>query len=92
MTSTTTQLKQPQSTYQPVKKVTAGAFTGALVTLLVLILNTYVPFFKQENNQISGEISGATTTVLTFIVSYLVPPGKEEAISVEDDSTRSAKN
>ena len=91
MTPTTTKLEQPQSTYQPVRKVTAGAFTGALVTLLVLILNAYVPFFKQENNQISGEISGAATTVLTFIVSYLVPPGKEEAISIEDGFIRSAK-
>ncbi|MDJ0680577.1 MAG: hypothetical protein QNJ18_12015 [Xenococcaceae cyanobacterium MO_167.B52] len=91
MTSTTTQLKKPQSTYQPARKVTAGAFTGALVTLIVLILNTYVPFFKQENNQISGELSGAATTVLTFIVSYLVPPSKEEAIFIEDGLTRSAK-
>lgn len=91
MTSTTTQLKKPQSTYQPVRKVTAGAFTGALVTLIVLILNTYVLFLKQENNQISGERSVAATIVLTFIVSYLVPPGKEEAIFIEDGLTRSAK-
>ena len=89
MMSTTTQLKKQQSTYQPVRKVTAGAFTGALVTLLVLILNTYVPFF--EKKPISGEISGAATTVLTFIVAYLVPPGKNEAIAVEEDFTRSAK-
>ena len=89
MTSTTTQLEKPQSTYQPVRKVTAGAFTGALVTLLVLILNTYVPFF--EKKPISGELSGAATTVLTFIVSYLVPPSKEEGISVEDGFIRSAK-
>jgi Na+/proline symporter len=91
MIPATTQLEKSQSTYQPVRKVTAGAFTGALVTLTVLILNTYHPFFKQENNQISGQISGAATTVLTFIVSYLVSPGREEAIATEDDVTRSAK-
>ena len=78
MTSTTTnQSKKAQPTYQPVKKVTAGAFTGAIVTLMVLILNTYHPFFRNEDNKISGEISGAATTVLTFIVSYLIPPGKK---------------
>ena len=36
MTSTTTQ-KKSQPTDQPVRKVTAGVFTGALVTLTVLI-------------------------------------------------------
>lgn len=92
MMSATPQPKQAQSTYQPVKKVTVGAFTGALVTLTVLILNTYHPFFKHTDNQISGEISGAATTILTFIVSYWIPPGKQEAIAAADDGvTRSAK-
>ena len=89
MISTTAQSKNPRSTYQPVRKVTAGAFTGALVTLIVLILNTYVPSF--ERKPISGEISSAATTVLTFIVSYLVSPGKEEAIFIEEGNTKSAK-
>ena len=94
MTPATSQPEKPkklQSTSQPVKKVTARAFTGALVTLTVLILNTYYPFFKQENNQISGEISRAATTVLTFVVFYLVPPSREEAILIDDGITRSAK-
>ncbi len=91
MTSTTTQSQETQPTYQPVRKVTAGVFTGALVTLTVLILNTYHPFFKQKDNKISGEISGAATTVLTFIVSYLVPPGKKEIVVLEDGATKSAK-
>ena len=92
MTSTTTnQSKKAQPTYQPVKKVTAGAFTGAIVTLMVLILNTYHPFFRNEDNKISGEISGAATTVLTFIVSYLIPPGRQETITKEDETIKSAK-
>ncbi|VEP16816.1 hypothetical protein H1P_50021 [Hyella patelloides LEGE 07179] len=33
MTSTTTQIGQTKPTYQPVIKVSVGAFTGALVTL-----------------------------------------------------------
>ncbi len=91
MTSTISQSPKTEPTYQPVRKVTAGVFTGALVTLTVLILNTYHPFFKQKDNQISGEISGAATTVLTFIVSYLVPPGKKETVAIEDGITKSAK-
>lgn len=91
MDSATTQSSEIQPTYQPVRKVTAGVFTGALVTLTVLILNTYHPFFKQKDNKISGEIAGAATTVLTFIVSYLVPPSREEAIAIEEGVTKSAK-
>ena len=86
----TTQSTTTQFTYQPVRKVTVGAFTGALITLIVLILNTYSPFF--EKKPISGEISGAATTLLTFIVSYFVPPGKEEYIALEDGVAKSAKN
>ncbi|HEY9771741.1 MAG TPA: hypothetical protein V6C71_25135 [Coleofasciculaceae cyanobacterium] len=91
MTLITTQEQKSQPTYQPVRKVTAGIFTGALVTLTVLILNTYNPFFKEESNQISGEMSGVTTTVLTFIVSYLVPPGRKEIVVMEDGVTKSAQ-
>ena len=89
MTSTTTEPKKARSTYQPVRKVTVGAFTGALVTLTVLIVNDFV--IEEGKQKISGEITGAATTVLTFIVSYLVPPGKEETIAIEEGVTRSAK-
>ena len=81
MTSTTTRPKKAKPAYQPVRKVTAGVFTGAFVTLAVLILNTYHPFFQTEDKKISGEISGAATTVLTFIVSYLIPPGRKETLT-----------
>ena len=89
MRPTTTQSTTTHLTYQPVRKVTVGAFTGALITLIVLILNTYSPFF--EKKPISGEISGAATTLLTFIVSYFVPPGKDEYIALEDGFAKSAK-
>lgn len=69
----------------PSQRVTAGALTGAAVTLLVLFLNTYVPFFKVKENHIHGEISGAGTTVFTFLVAYLVPPGRGEAILVDEN-------
>lgn len=81
-----------QSTFQPVRKVTAGAFTGALITFIVLILNSYHPFFQQQKNQISGEISGAATTILAFIVSYVIPPSsKEVIINQNNGATKSAR-
>jgi hypothetical protein len=66
----------PTQTYTPTRKVSAAGVTGALVTLIVGILNAYVPFFADK--PISGEISGAATTVLTFVVAYLVPPSPSE--------------
>lgn len=81
MSSTTTQspnLTPTKQTYQPVRKVTAGFITGSFVTLTVLILNAYHPFFKQDNNEITGDMTGTATTILTLIVSYLIPPGKHE--------------
>ncbi|WP_106237839.1 hypothetical protein [Pleurocapsa sp. CCALA 161] len=91
MASTTTQSTKSRPTYLPVRKITAGAFTGSLVTLTVLILNTYNPVFKQPDSQISGEISSAATTILTFIVSYLVPPSREEIVVSEDGSAKSGQ-
>jgi len=66
----------PIPTRTPVRKVWAGGVTGAFVTLIVLILNAYVPMFVHK--PISGEISAAATTVLTFVVGYLVPPSPRE--------------
>lgn len=91
MTSTTTQSTKSRPAYLPIRKITVGAFTGALVTLTVLILNTYNPVFKQQDSQISGEIASAATTILTFIVSYLVPPSREEIVVSEDGSAKSGQ-
>jgi hypothetical protein len=64
--------------------------TGAFVTLVVAILNTYVPLFIHK--PISGEISGAATTVLTFMVAYLVPPAAgETTVTNQTGAVTSAK-
>lgn len=73
----------PTPTTTPVRKVTFGAISGALVTLIVGILNTYVPFFEQK--PISGEISGAATTVVSFVVSYLVRPDPSETTTQDQE-------
>ena len=80
----------PIPTSAPVRKVWAGGVTGAFATLVVGILNAYVPFFAHR--PISGEISGAATTVLTFIVAYLVPPAPGETTAVDQTgAVKSAK-
>ncbi len=61
----------------PTRKVLAGGATGAFVTLLVFILNTYVPFF--EAKPITGEAASLATTVLGAVIAYIVPPAPNEA-------------
>jgi hypothetical protein len=79
----------PIPTSAPVRKVSAGGVTGAFVTLIVFILNNYVPFFVHK--PISGEISAAATTVLSFIAAYLVPPAPgETTVTDQTGAVRSA--
>ena len=65
----------------PARKITLGMATGAFVTLIVGVLNSYIPFF--EHKPISGGIAGSATTLLTFIVSYMVRPGDNEGTIIE---------
>ena len=71
----------PTPTSAPVRKVAAGGIAGAFVTLIVGILNAYVPFFASK--PISGEIAGAATTVLTFLVAYSVRPDPNETTMLD---------
>jgi hypothetical protein len=74
----------------PVRKVTVGAFSGALVTLTVLVLNNYVSSFKEK--PITPEMTGTAITIVTFIVSYLVPPDQRETtVQDQEGNTISAR-
>jgi hypothetical protein len=58
-------------------KVTAGALAGAITTVAVWILNTWV---LSAPDAIPGEIGAAITTILTFIVGYFIPETRRAAI------------
>jgi len=61
----------------PTRKVTAGGLAGAIVIIIVFVLNTYVlPLDKP----ITGEIAAAITTVLSFVVSYFVRPSPSDTV------------
>jgi hypothetical protein len=68
----------PRINLAPVRKVAYGAISGALVTLMVGILNGYVPFFNKK--PISGVMSGAATTIVTLLTSYAVSHGANETM------------
>lgn len=73
------------TTYAPVRKVTAGALSSAIVTLVIWMLNTYVSPF--DRRPIPAEIAGTLTTIVSFMISYAVPPGRDETV-VEDEQGR----
>lgn len=57
----------------PVRKVIVGGLAGALSTVLLWVLNTYV-----LPKPMPAEVGSAVTTVLSFVVSYLVPPAASD--------------
>jgi fluoride ion exporter CrcB/FEX len=85
-----TAMLQPRLRMQnnvPIRKVTAGGAAGAITTIVVWILNTFV--LQQENQQITAEIAAAITTLISFAVSYYVHPGRND-IAIEEPSPGSS--
>lgn len=60
----------------PTRKVMASGIAGALTTVLVFVLNTYIV----PSKPITPEIAAAVTTALAFTAGYLTPPAKSERV------------
>jgi len=75
-------------TGMPVKKVAIGGAAGVAVTVLVLILNTYVPLF--ETKPITGELAAGLTTLASFFSAYFTPPARSESVIQVDGDMKSA--
>jgi len=70
-------------TPRPRRKVLGAAFTGALVTLTVFVLNTYV--ISDPDKKVTSDASAAATTVLSSLIAYLIPPDPNEITTVDED-------
>lgn len=64
-------------TSAPARKVYLGGLGGAIATILVFILNTYV---LPIDRPLTPEISAAFATVVTFVVGYWVNPSSNDQI------------
>ena len=51
-------------------KITAAAAAGALTTIIVWVVNTFV---LSPPQLIPGEVGAGITTILTLILGYLIP-------------------
>jgi hypothetical protein len=63
-----------QPTLMPTNKVIAGAVAGALVTIIVYVLNTYV----LTTNKLPADISSALTTVVSAILAWFTNPSLDQ--------------
>jgi hypothetical protein len=63
-------------TKAPVRKVQVGALAGAVVTILVYVLNTFV--LTAPGQHIEAPVATAITALVTFSLSYLTPPGPND--------------
>jgi hypothetical protein len=79
-TSTLTQVtgSVKQQNGVPTRKVIAGGLAGALVTIIVIVANTY---WLPSEKPLPSELAAALTTVLSFIISYVVPPAASDQVT-----------
>src|SRR5205809_2606558 len=58
----------------PTNKVIAGGISGAVVVIVIYVLNTYL----LPNNKIPAEVSSAITVVVGFVCSYFTKPSSDQ--------------
>jgi fluoride ion exporter CrcB/FEX len=67
-----------QASNLPTRKVIAGSFAGAVTTIGVFLLNTYL---LPPDKPLTAEIAAAITTVLATVIAYVVPPAAEDQVA-----------
>ena len=76
------EMPSQQTSAAPTRKVTAGGTGGAIVIVIVFILNTYKVL--PGGAQVTGEVAAALTTIISFAVSYLVPPSRRDQVATTE--------
>jgi multisubunit Na+/H+ antiporter MnhB subunit len=63
------------ATSTPTQKVAAAALAGAIVTIVVFILDKLIPDLG-----LTEGVVAALTTITAFVISYFVPPSAQDSI------------
>ena len=66
-----------QSSSAPTRKVTFGGAAGAISTITVFILNSFV---LSSEHQIPSAVAGALATLLSFGIAYMVSPAETDSV------------
>lgn len=75
MTPSSGKVSYRQKSARPTNKVVATGLAGAITTIIVWILNTFV-----LPEPMPAEVVAALTTIIAVLVAYFVPPGAEDQI------------
>jgi hypothetical protein len=67
-----------QQSAAPTRKVMAAGVIGAVITIVVWVVNTFK--LLPQGQQVPAEVATAITTVASFIVSYFVPPAPTDQV------------
>jgi membrane protein YdbS with pleckstrin-like domain len=59
---------------KPTNKVISSAVVGAVVTIIVYVVNTYV----SQNNPIPSSVASALVTVLSAVAAWFTPPNIDQ--------------
>ena len=62
------------ATAKPIRKISYGALVGAVVTLVVWLIETLGKI------TVPAYIAVALSTILTFVISYLIPPSDADQV------------
>jgi hypothetical protein len=78
---------QPQPTNMPTRKVAAGGIAGAVVAILLYVLQLTL---KEKLPPIPPEVAAALTTIVAGAIAYIVPHGANEAVIVDQEGNTKA--
>jgi fluoride ion exporter CrcB/FEX len=76
VTTTSERKRYRQLSGRPTNKVIATGLAGALTTILIWLLDTYV-----LAQPMPAEVVAAVTTVIAVLVAYIVPPTAADQIT-----------
>lgn len=68
--------KTKTATAQPQRKVTAGALSGAITTIIIFIAAEF-------GYELEPSISAAISTIIGVVISYIIPPKQGETVTNE---------
>ena len=73
-----------QVSVKPIRKVTAGAVSGAAITVALWLIKSV---WKVD---VPAEVASAMTMILTFAVAYQTPAADDDLMPVEAEIKRAA--
>jgi hypothetical protein len=73
-----------QISSKPIRKVAAGAFAGATITVVLFVIKSVL------KADVPADVASALTVLLTFGISYMTPSADGDLAPAEEPQQRAA--